>query len=231
MGWWSAQGSTDVVIGDAVLDSVRHFLHDFSLAYQEDLSRRPSLQELEYALDLEFKANLDNDVLAGFDELEVKQVSIKTAKRRKRQKVTPGDIFSYRLDDGRFGFGRIVANVSIGAIAEIFDYFSRQPIFDHSKEKTWLVPPVPIESYSLLEVGDLGDWRIIEHQTDFVPGDEYATLRYVYGTPPFALTVTDIYENERDIDIREAEGLPKYAAYDDFNFKKMIVDHLKRPDV
>lgn len=223
MGWWSAPENSEIMVGDAVLDTVRHFLKDFTAEFEEDLSRKPTLQELAYALGLAFKVNVDNEIVSGFDELEVKEVIIKTARRKKRQKVSPGDIFAYRLDDNRFGFGRIVANVSIGAIAEIFDFFSSQPIFDHSWEKKWLIPPVPIESYSLLEVGALGDWRIVDHQPGYVPDERFHALRYVYGAAPFALTVTDIFENSRPISAQEAEGLPEFSPYDDFRFKELIM--------
>jgi len=59
------------------------FLRDFSSEFQEDLSSKPTLQELGYALNLAFKVNVDSDVVSGFDELEVKEDLIKTAKRKK----------------------------------------------------------------------------------------------------------------------------------------------------
>lgn len=227
MGWWKAPDNSEIVTGDAVLDVVRHFLSDFSREFQEDLSRKPTVHELEYALNLAFRVNVDNEILEDFDEVEVKQVVIKTAKRQKRQKALPGDIFAYRLDDGRFGFGRVIANVSIGSVVEVFDYFSDQPIFDHSKEKSRLIPPVPIDSYLLLEARKAGDWRIIERHPDYVPEEEFKSLLYVYGTPPNALVATDIYGNKRPISVNEAKGLPEYYGNDDFYFKKLIMDHLK----
>ncbi|HEX8611973.1 MAG TPA: Imm26 family immunity protein [Telluria sp.] len=226
MGWWNAPDNPEVTVGDAVLDTVRHFLRDFSREYQEDLSRKPTLQELEYALNLAFKVNVDSDILDGFDELEIKQVTLKTAKRPKKQKVSPGDIFAYRLDDGRYGFGRIISDASIGAFAEIFDHFAEQPVSDFSKLDKWLVPPVPIDSYALLETRSKGDWRIVGHTSDFVPGPEYKSLRYVYGIPPNGQTVTDVFGHKEPISGAEAEGLPRYSAYDDFRFKELIASHV-----
>lgn len=225
MGWWSSPENPDVVVGDAVLDSVRHFLRDFSREFQEDLSRKPTLQELEYTLNLAFKVNVDSDILADFDELEVKQVILKTAKRPKKQKVQPGDIFSYKMNDGRFGFGRIVTLTSIGAFAEIFDHFAPQPVCDFSKLGKWLVPPVPIESYSLLEMRSIGDWRIIGHTVNFVPGPELKDLRYVYGSSQNSLYATDIYDKDEPISAADAKGLPEYVAYDDFRFQLFIAEH------
>ncbi|MDM5181659.1 Imm26 family immunity protein [Massilia sp. DJPM01] len=226
MGWWSAPDNPEVTVGDAVLDSVRHFLRDFSREYQENLSRKPTLQELEYALNLAFKVNVDSDILDGFDELEIKQVVLKTAKRPKKHKVTPGDIFAYRLEDGRFGFGRVVSLASVGAFAEIFDYFSDQPIFDYSKLDKWLVPPVPIESYALLETRSIGDWRTIGHTPDFVPGPKFNSLRYRYGSTPNTLMAIDIYGKKAPISAAEAEGLQEYSSYDDFTFNEFIVSHV-----
>lgn len=228
MGWWNAPENPEITTGDAALDTVRHFLKNFAQEFKEDLSRKPTLLELEYALNLAFRVNLDDEILAGFEELEVKQVSIKTSKRPKRQKVLPGDIFSYKLDNGTFGFGRIVSNVPIGSIAEIFDYFSEQPIFDHSKKDKWLFPPIPIESYSLLEVGKIGEWRIIERDPSFIPGEKFNSLLYVYGSSPRSLTATDIYGNKKHIEANEAQGIQKYYAYDDFYFKKLIKDHFSK---
>lgn len=225
MGWWNISEIPEAMTGDTVLDIARHFLRDFSNEFQEDLSRKPTLQELEYALNLAFRVNLDNEIVSGFDELEVKQVIIKTTKRPKRQKVSVGDIFAYRLDDGRFGFGRIVSDVSIGSIAEIFDYFSEQPIFDHSIPKNWLIPPLPIDTYSLLEAKKMGDWRIIEHNPDYKPGEEFKSLLYVYGTPPHDLTATDIYGNKKSISAEDAKGLPKYSSSTDSTLKRRIAEH------
>ncbi|NHZ79566.1 hypothetical protein F2P44_09780 [Massilia sp. CCM 8695] len=226
MGWWSAPDNPEVSVGDAVLDSVRHFLRNFSSEYQEDLSRKPTLQELEYALNLAFKVNVDSAILDGVDELEVKQVALKTAKRPTKHKVTPGDIFAYKREDGRFGFGRVVAAASVGAFAEIFDYFAEQPVFDYTKIDTWLVPPVPIESYSLLEMRSIGDWRIIGHTPDFVLGPKYKALRYVYGSNPNTLMWKNMEGKSAPITPAEAEGLPRYVGLDDYLFEQHLASHV-----
>ncbi|NHZ36913.1 Imm26 family immunity protein [Massilia rubra] len=226
MGWWKVPEVADATTGDAVLDSVRHFLRAVSREYQQDLSRKPTLRELEYALTLAFKVNVGCDILDGVDQLDVRQVVMKTARRPKRHTVAPGDIFAYRLEDGRFGFGRVVSLASVGAFAEIFDYFSDQPVFDYSKLDTWLVPPVPIESYALLETGSIGDWRTIGHTPDFVPGPRFACLRYRYGSTPNTLMAIDIYGNKAPVSAAEADGLQEYASYDDFTLNEFIASHL-----
>ncbi|NHZ65515.1 Imm26 family immunity protein [Massilia genomosp. 1] len=227
MGWWNCPDSADVVTGDAVLDSVRHFLRAVSDEYQKGLARKPTLGELEYALNLAFKVNVDSAVLDGVDGLETKQVVLKTAMRPKMHKVTPGDMFAYRLEDGRFGFGRVIADASVGAFAEIFDYFAARPVFDYTRIDTWLVPPVPIESYSLLETRSIGDWRIIGHTPDFVLGPKYSALRYVYGSNPNTLMWRDMEGNKGPITPAEAQGLPHYVGLDDYLFAQHIASHVQ----
>lgn len=225
MGWWNAPDNPDLTVGDTVLDMTRRCLIDVSRQFQEKLSRKPTLQELEYTLNLAFKVNVDSDILADVDELEVKQVLLKTARRQKKQKVKPGDIFSYKMNDGRFGFGRIVSLTSVGAFAEIFDHFAAQPVCDVSKLGKWLVPPVPIESYSLLETRSIGDWRIIGHTAGFVPGPEFKDLRYVFGSSRNSLYAIGIDDQDQPISAADARGLPEYVAYDDFRFQLLIAGH------
>ncbi|HEX8611970.1 MAG TPA: Imm26 family immunity protein [Telluria sp.] len=224
MGWWNAPDNPEVTVGDAVLDTVRHFLRDFSREYQEDLSRKPTLQELEYALNVAFKINTDSDILSGFDELEIKRVTIKTAKRSKRQKAKPGDIFSYKLDNGRYGFGRIVSLVSVGAVAEFFDYTATQPVFDYSKIDTWLIPPLTISTYSLFEAQGEGEWRIIGHTADFIPNERYTELRFSYGAPVWM--TADIFDNEESVSAAVAGQFPSYSARRDRNVKNDIEKYL-----
>ncbi|RSZ58704.1 hypothetical protein HF313_08120 [Massilia atriviolacea] len=224
MGWWNAPENPELTVGDTVLDLTRRFLIDFSKEYQEDLSRKPTLLELEYALNLAFKVNVDDDVVSGFEELEVKQVNIKTAKRPKRQKAKPGDIFSYKRDDGRYGFGRIVTLVSVGAVAEFFDYTASQPVFDYSKINTWLIPPLTISTYALFEAQGEGEWRVIGHTADFAPDERHMGLRFSYGDPVWM--AVDIFDKEEPVSAAVAGRYPSYSARRDRNVKNDIQKYL-----
>ncbi len=224
MGWWNTPDNPDIMIGDAVLDSVRHFLRAVSRQYQEDLARKPTLQELQYALSLAFKVNLDDQIVSGLETLDVKQVTIKTAKRPKRQKATPGDIFAFKLDDGRWGFGRIVSKMTVGALAEFFDYTASQPVFDYSRIDTWLIPPITIGIHGLFEARVEGDWRIIGHTDGFAPDERYRDLRFVYGDPHWiAVGVFDISE---PVSAEEAHRHSFYAVRHDRNVKNEIKRYL-----
>lgn len=123
MGWWNAPGSTDITVGDGVLDITRHFLKSFSQEYTEDLGRKPTAAELEYVLNLAFKVNVDDEILENFEEQEVKQVSLKCSKKPKRPKAKPGDVFSFQLDSGKFGFGRVVTMASLGPLSNCSTIF------------------------------------------------------------------------------------------------------------
>lgn len=224
MGWWNAPDNQQVSAGDAVLDLARHFLRHFSREYQEDLSRKPTLQELEYALNLAFKTNVDSDILDGVDELEIRQVLLKTAKRPKKYKVTPGDIFSYKRDDGRYSFGRIVSLVSVGAVAEFFDYIANQPVFDYSKLDTWLIPPLTISTFSLFEAQGEGEWRVIGHTAGFAPNERHWELRFSYGDPVW-MTV-DIFDKEEPVSAAVAGRYPLYSARRDRNVKSDMEKYL-----
>ncbi|NHZ36916.1 immunity 26/phosphotriesterase HocA family protein [Massilia rubra] len=224
MGWWNAPGNPEVAAGDAVVDTVRHFLHDVSRAYQDGLLRKPTLQELEYALSLAMKVDVDNDIVSGLEELEVRQVSIRSAKRGKRQKAKPGDIFAFKLDDGRWGFGRIVIKMTAGALAEFFDYTASQPIFDYSKIDTWLIPPLTISAHMLFEAKVEGDWRVIGHTPEFTPDERYKDLRFVYGAPDW--TAVDIYDNEEPVSAEVAKRYPSYSLRGDANVKADIQAYL-----
>ncbi len=222
MGWWNAPDKPELTVGDAVLDLTRHFLTDFSRGYQEGVSRKPTLAELEYALNLAVKVNAGSDLFDGLDALEVRQVALTTAKRRRRQTVSAGDIFAFRLDDSRYGFGRIVTDTSMGAVAEFFDYIAGQPILDYSKTGNWLIAPTTIDSFSLLEARKDGDWRIIGHTPGYQPDARFSALRFVYGTPPHYLKAVDIHGKEQPVSAKAAKALPALAARGDVNIKTLI---------
>jgi hypothetical protein len=231
MGWWDVSKEPEVVTGDDVLDLVRHFLKDFSRAYQEDLSRKPSLAELEYALNLAFRVNVDDEIVSGVEELEVKQVLLKTAKRPKRVRARVGDVFAFRVTDKNlFGFGRLVASVSVGMVAEVFDYFSQQPILDYSRRDNWLFSPIIIDQYTLFENKREGDWRIIDH-LEGVDAGKLQNVRFVYGEPPNGLKGVRIDDSESAITQADARGLRNYSAMRDAAVQRLVSEALdKKPD-
>ncbi len=228
MGWWSISDENNITIGDTVLDLARNFLIDFSKEYQEDLERKPTLTELQYALNLVLKVNLDNHILQNFEELEVKSVEIKTSKRPKRVKPTPGDIFAFRINEELFGFGRLVASVSIGMVAEIFDYFSKQPILDLSKTNKWLIKPLILDTCSLFERKIEGDWRIIGHLDDNNIDDKFKDIKFIYGMPPKQLMAVSIDDSEQPISQQEAASFRRYSPCGDYDVKQLLKEIIEK---
>lgn len=226
MGWWEAPEEHKTVLGDDVLDLVRHFLKDFSQNYQNALTRKPTLEELQYVLSLGLRVNVDDDILADFEEKEIKQVILKESKRSKRQKPKPGDIFCFRLDETQFGFGRIVSQIFIGLVVEIFDYFSKQPVFDYSRLGQRLIDPIIIDGFSLFERMLEGDWRIIGSISDYTPGEELQKFRFVFGDP--VLRAVDIFNNRNPISPKDAEGLPRCSLFGDFHVKELVKEALAK---
>jgi hypothetical protein len=226
MGWWNIPDQKDAVIGDAVLDSIRHFLKEFSHEYIEDLGRKPTLLELEYALSLAFKVNVDDEITSGMEELEIKQVVLKTAKRPKRFKPVPGDLFSFRYDEKHYGFGRLISNVSMGMVAEIYDYFSGSPIFDPNRSEKWLVDPVLLDSFGLFERRSEGEWISIGKTPDYVTPDKFNDVFFVTGTPGKFQAVR--VDNSRlDISQEAAIGHRRYTSCGDTQIKDLITEALK----
>ncbi|AMC35266.1 Imm26 family immunity protein [Janthinobacterium sp. B9-8] len=226
MGWWNIPDQKDAVIGDAVLDSIRHFLKELSHEYIEDLGRKPTLLELEYALSLAFKVNVDDEIASGMEELEIKQVVLKTAKRPKRFKPVPGDLFAFRYDEQRYGFGRLISKLGMGMIAEIYDYFSAQPIFDPNYADKWLISPVILNPYGLFECRSEGEWLIIDKTPNYVVSEKFNDVFFVTGTPG-KLQGVRVDNSRFDISKEEALGHRMYTYYDDAHIKKLITDALK----
>ena len=222
MGWWTSNDDADVTIGDTVLDLTRRFLNEFSQEYQEDLNRKPNLEELKYALTLVFKVNVDDTILQNFEELEIKSVEIKTGKRPKRLKPVPGDIFAFKIKDECFGFGRLISKVSVGMVAEIFDYISPHPIFDMTKTDSWLIQPLVLDTYSLFERRLEGDWRIIAHTEPFVADSKYDNIKFIYGEPPNNLKAVSVDDKTQPISSDAARGCREYAPYGDYHVIQFV---------
>ncbi|HEY7180066.1 MAG TPA: Imm26 family immunity protein [Blastocatellia bacterium] len=122
MGWWKSQSDPEIIVGDDPYIASVDFLKKVSDLYQADLKRKPTLAELLSNLEdaLRYNAHL---LLKDCEELEIKQLAVKTAKRKKRQEFAPGDYFSIPLKNGQNGFGRILWK-DLGHLIAVFDVVS-----------------------------------------------------------------------------------------------------------
>lgn len=87
--------------------------------------------------------------------------------------VKPGDIFCFELKNGLFCFGRIIAKVATGHLAEILDYVSDKPCInlDNIEKGRRLGEPIILDSYGLFDRKAEGEWRIIGHQEEYKAPD------------------------------------------------------------
>lgn len=116
MGWINiSESDEEIIIGDETMDIVSEMLFQFSKEYQDDLGRKPTLNELastiKIILDIEADKYLD-----GGGEIKIVDVKISTRKRRKKQAYQDGDFFAIPLPNGKYAFGRILdsANYTYG---------------------------------------------------------------------------------------------------------------------
>lgn len=223
MGWWTANDAPEVEIGDTVLDDARCFLRTVSRSYEEDLKRKPSVAELEYLLTLAFSANADSDVLRDFDKLRVQKVTIKTGKRPKRVKPAVGDIFSFKVADDLYGFGRLVSELRAGTIAEIFNYTAAQPIFDPSRATEWLIRPILLNSFILLDQRSEGEWEIISRDPEYRPGDRFKDVFFSWKDYKNEHRLEGVFEQSVATDEATAQKHPRYVTANDAKIRELVV--------
>lgn len=223
MGWWNIPEKENLVIGDDVLDVTTNFLKEIKNIYEEMWNRKPTLEEFEYMLNLSFKTSLDNEILNEFDEKEVKSVSIKTAKCPKKYKVKAGDIFSFKINDGRYCFGRVINDTSNGTFVEIFNYISDKPILDYTKMEEWLLEPLMIFTPDTLEDPKNKDWQIIGNTHDYEPSEKIKNIRFRYGDGfDGKYFVKDVYENRYEMLIKDSKHFRESRMFFDVEILRMI---------
>ncbi|MFM0121516.1 MULTISPECIES: immunity 26/phosphotriesterase HocA family protein [unclassified Paraburkholderia] len=136
--------------------------------------------------------------------------------------INSGDIFCFKLNNGKYGFGRIISKVSIGHTAEIFNFVSSSPdISADMLEVTALVfPPVVLDSYSLFDKRISGDWQIIGHQ-DGYSSVGHAGVFFSYGVGDSCKRV-DINGNVQSIASADKNNYPPYTPKNDNHIQAMI---------
>ncbi|EID8069120.1 phosphotriesterase [Escherichia coli] len=139
--------------------------------------------------------------------------------RTKLRFIKPGDIFCFKLDNNKYGFGSIVSKVSIGHSAVIFDYFSSSPCVDESiLDMVNVTFSLILDSYSLFDKKISGEWRVIGHG-DFLK--TFEDTYFVYGAIGERKKV-DMLGNVSYISNEESENYPPYMPKNDFHVKNML---------
>lgn len=139
--------------------------------------------------------------------------------------IKQGDIFCFNLGVEAYRFGRIMAETTVGHVAEIFDItLSVASITEYEIENAKRACyPVVIDTYSLFDkkIEKHSDWRIIGHQDNYMP-EKVDDVYFAFGADPFCKK-KDIWGNVSDISKDEWDSLPKLSPKGDFYIKKFLL--------
>ena len=132
MGWFESGKATGVILGDEPLDITHDFLKQLAETYQEGCKRKPTLEEVRILFELVLFSSGEEHI-SDLDEREVKEVTVKTAKKRKSQPYKQGDVLAIPIDGGRFAFGRLMlVTKPRGLLLEVFREVSARRMFRSS---------------------------------------------------------------------------------------------------
>lgn len=210
MGWFDTD-IENVFYSDETLDLAYNFLREFSNIYQNDLKRKPSVEELEYLLRVSFRANLDEDFLAGFEEKKLEDLKFKIGKRKKKFKYEVGDMCAIPLPRGGYAFARIlILQPPSWYLSEVFAYYSKDKVYHPEIDKSgYLLYPMFITR------NDYNTWHSeIIHQIPGYISPRMDELRYYYGLPGnYRLVKVGENGEGEHISDKEAENYHKEIYY------------------
>ena len=204
MGWWQLPEADSVHLGDEAFDITYQYLDDLSALYAGAFGRKITVEELRALWSMALQI-YGPKVLNEFEAKEVVSVAIKTAKRKKRQPFKVGDVFAIPLEEGLYGFGRILNLEGSWEVVEIFAYVSRFPRYSPDiVDAGRLLPPVTVDVRAFED----WKWKVIHSEPGFVSGD-LDSLRYVIGLPGhFQVVKVNSYAPLGPISDAEAAKLP-----------------------
>lgn len=140
--------------------------------------------------------------------------------------VKPGDIFCFRLDEGKYAFGRIISKIITGHIAEIFEFVSSTPnitedIINKSKRA---FSPIVIDTYGLFDKKGYPDseWRVIGHHNEYIP-EGVEDIYFTYGVGNSCKKV-DVFDNEIPISEHESILYTRLTPHSDDHIKLLLND-------
>lgn len=159
MGWWETEVSEKkLIIGDEPLDLAHDLLSKITQSYQEDLDRKPLLEEVLMVVELAFRFHLD-EYVSDCEDKELVAIRAKTKKRSKHQSYKVGDIFAIPLKEFGYGFGKILQASPPEILIGFFAVYSDQFLSSQELKKYPYVRKV--------FCGDLGlinwEWKVISH--------------------------------------------------------------------
>lgn len=139
-----------------------------------------------------------------------------------------GDIFCFKYSEKRFCFGRIIAKVQPGHLAEIFNYISDKPFINTNdiERALRLMSPIVLDSYSLFDRKSEGEWRIIGHQENYIAHD-FGDIYLTFGIGN-DWKKRDLYGNVTKISKEEHFQYILLSPEGDYLVKEIIQEHINR---
>ena len=68
------------MINDQTLDLVFNFLKNYSLYFQKNLQRKPTIEELQSVINVSFSANIDENLFSECEEKSITEVKFRRKK-------------------------------------------------------------------------------------------------------------------------------------------------------
>ncbi|AXQ10024.1 Imm26 family immunity protein [Xanthomonas oryzae] len=102
-------------------------------------------------------------------------------KRTVLRSLKQGDFFCFFLSEGKYGFGRLIAKLSMGHSVEIFDIALNDPVVPGNWSKLSVDFYEVVDSYSLFDKKSEGDWRVVGYAELEVKQD-YRCVFFGYGS-------------------------------------------------
>lgn len=210
MGWFDTD-SENVLYSDETLDLAYNFLNEFSAIYQNDLKRKPTVEELEYLLRLSFRVNADDRFFENFEERKIEDIKFKVGKRKKRLKYEVGDMCAIPLKCGGYAFARILIQTPPSwYLSEVFAYYSKDKVYHPNIDKSdYLIYPM------FITPNDYNSWHSdIIHRIEGYVSPRVEKLRYYFGIPgSYRLVKVGEQDSENYISDEEAEKYPNMVFY------------------
>lgn len=140
-----------------------------------------------------------------------------------RNNLKCGDIFSFKLEDGAYGYGIIVSKINEGHVAELYKKISDNPSPQPEEllETATHYPPVILDTLSLLERRTEGDWCLIGHDAHYEPSIKVKETKFVWGILGNRKT-TDIFNQHQKITDADASQWPFAIPFGDWDVKEYL---------
>lgn len=229
MGWWDVEFSDKKLkVGDEPIDLAYDMLKKTVHIYQEDIKRKPTIEEVLMTVELALQHHLD-DFLSGCENKELVKIQAKTKKQPKRQSYNLGDIFAVPLEEFGYGFGKILRIKTPELLVGFFGVYSDQLLTpQHLKDFSYILK---------LFCGDLGiinrEWKIIGYAP--LSAEEIKVPDFYWVDPLDSENIEIIKEGQWKNRVKAGSedvlGLEKYASSGYKAAEYKLTEALKKIDL